>query len=109
MCFSRNCLSQQCFTGSGRAYQKCTLRELCTDLCIFARIVQKVYHLLQGFLGFIFTRHILEGNTCFFLDIYFGIRLADTAHHSAARHLAEQEAEQYPKNHDRQDIGQQDR
>ena len=27
----------------------------------------------------------------------------------AHRHLAEQEAEQYPKDHDRQDIGQQDR
>ena len=77
-------LGQQGLTGSRRAHQKSSLRQLGTDLCIFTRIVKEVHHLREGLLRLILSRHIRKCDAGLFLHIYLGVALADTAHHAAA-------------------------
>ena len=45
--------------------------------------MQEINNLLKRFLGFLLSCHILEKDSCFFLDVGFGTALADS-HDSAA-------------------------
>ncbi len=85
------------FPGTRRSHKQGALWQFRTDFGISSRIVQKVHHFLQGFLRFVFPRHILKRHAGFFLHINLGIAFAN-AHHTAAAfgHPAEQETKQHP-------------
>ena len=81
---SRHRLRKQCFTGTRRADQQRSFRQLGSDLCIFSRIMQEIYHFLEGLFRLILSCHILEQNACFLLNIGFCFALSNAAHHAAA-------------------------
>ena len=80
-------LCEQCFTGSWRSHKERSLRQFCTDLSIFLRVVQEIDDLHKGFLRLILTRDIRERDSGLLLDIDLGVALSD-AHHSSAAHPA---------------------
>ena len=82
--FSGYGFGQKGFTGSRRAHQQSSFRKSGTDFYVFSRIVQKIHHLCQGFLGFILSRHIGKGHSGLFFHINLGIAFSDASHHSAA-------------------------
>ncbi len=96
MGFARNRSRQKGLTCSGRADQKCALRKLGTDRCIFLRIMQEINDLLQGFLCLILSCYVLEGNTGFLLNIDLGIALADAHHTGSAALTLHNEIEEAP-------------
>ena len=79
-------LNNESFSRSGRAYQQSTLRQLCTNLDISSRIVQKVHNLLQGLLRLILSGYILKGYSGLLLHIYLGITFADPHRASTLGH-----------------------
>ena len=100
-------LCQQSLSGSGRAHEQGSLGKLGADLDIAAGIVQEIDDLHQGFLGLVFTCHVLEGDTGLLLYIFLGRALSyahDTA--SASAHAAEEHTEKPPHQQDGKHIGQ---
>ena len=65
--------------------------------------MQEVDDLLQTFLGFILTGHILECHAGLLFHINLGLRLAEAAHHAVAAHPAGQHIHQqeHTADHDR--------
>ena len=105
--FPGYCFCQQCLTGSRRAYEQGTLRDLRTDLGVFRRIVQEVYDLDQRLLRFILTGHVLKGDAGLFAFIHLRRGTSHTETETAAAlHPAEQKSHQHPQQHDWQHIGQ---
>ena len=105
-------LCEQCFTGSRRTHEERSLRQLCTDLCIFLRVVQEIDDLHKGFLRLILTCNIRERDSGLLLDVDLGVALSD-AHHSSAAHPAVHHIEKsdhqcrrkYPSHQEIQDAG----
>ena len=58
MRLSCNRLGEQGLAGARRADQQRALGQLCADTRVFARIVQEIHDLGQGFLGLVLSRHI---------------------------------------------------
>ena len=106
MCLARNCLGQQGFAGSGRAYEKCSLGEFGADLHIFTGIMQKIDDFLQRFLGFVFSGNVREGDSRILLHVLLRRTLSDTSHESAAAGSPEDKSHDHPQEHNGQDIGQ---
>ena len=109
MRFSGDGSREQRLTGSGRAHQKGTLRKSGTDPGVFSGIVQEVDHLHEGFLGFVLTGHILEGDAGILLHIDLRRALADAHGAASAAHTPHQEACEQPQqshgqNHADQDL-----
>ena len=73
MSLSGNGLGKKGLSCSGRAHKQSPLRKLCAYLYIFAGIVQKVHHLLEGLLGLLLSRNVLKGNPGLLLNIDLGI------------------------------------
>ena len=84
MGFTGYSFGKQGLTCSGRADKQRSFRKFGTDGCIFCRIVQEIYNLLQRFFGFILSGNIGEEYTGLFLYIGFGFALAHIPHHPAA-------------------------
>ena len=104
-----NRLCQQGLTGSGRPNQQRALGELRADLGIPSRIVQEIHHFLQGLLGLVLSRHILEGDAGLPLHIDLGVALSHAHWPAASGHLAHQEIKEDDDRHKGKHIGQEDR
>ena len=97
---------QQRLTCSGRSHKQRALGQLGADFGISSRIVQEIHHLHKGFLGFVLSGNILEGNTGFLLYIYLGIALAHAHGTAAAGHFLHQEIEKENDYYKGEHIGQ---
>ena len=82
--FSCHRFSQQGLSGSWRSHQKRSFGKLRPDGRVFCRIMQKIHHLLQGFLCLILSGHILKSDTRILLHICFGPAFSHAAHHASA-------------------------
>ncbi len=103
LCLAGNRFCQHRLTSTGRSDKKRTLRKLCTNFYISARIVQKIDNLLQGFLRLVLPRNIAERDACLFLHIDLRVALAH-AESPAACHFPEQQAQKPPHQKYRHDI-----
>ena len=102
---------KQCFTCSGRADKKGTLRHGCTDLRIFPGIVQIVYDFCQKLFCLVFSCHICKLDSGGGFHIHLGAALAK-GHHSAAsahgrRHFLAEPPSQENKDRNWNEIAQQ--
>src|SRR5699024_4190493 len=79
-------LRKQSLTSSRRSHKKRALRQLCSYTCVFPRIMEKIYYVLQGFLGLILSGHIPERHAGLLFHIHLGIALADSHHAAALAH-----------------------
>ena len=79
-------LRQQSFSGSRRAHQQGTLRQLRTDGGVLDGIVKEVHNLLEAFLRLVLASHILEADAGFLLHVHLRSGLADAHEAVAAAH-----------------------
>ena len=77
---------KQGLAGAGRAHQQGALGQLGADFRIALGIVEEIDDLLQGFLGFVLTGHILKGDAGLLFHVDLGLALAEGAHHAVAAH-----------------------
>ncbi len=68
--------------------------------------MQEVNNFLQGFLGFILSGHVLEGNAGLLLHVDPGLGLAEAAHHAVAAHPLGQQIQQQKHAADHNGVGQ---
>ena len=107
-------LGKQGLTGSRRADEQRTLRNMCTDLRILIRLLQVVDHLGQKLLRFILTGDVLKSHLVSVLRLVLtGVRLTEAAHTAEAaarteraRHALAEPVAEGPEQKDREDPGQ---
>ena len=71
--------------------------------------MQEIHHLLQGLLGLVLARHVLEGDAGLPLHIDLGVALSNPHGAAASGHLAHQEVKEDDDRHKGKHIGQKDR
>ena len=105
-------LCEHRFSGSRRPYQQDALWHGGADLGISRRIVKIGDDLLQGFLGLVFSRDILEENAGCGFDVDSGIGFAHVEHQGIAafpvHHPAHHQLSQGNEDKDRQYPGEQE-
>ena len=91
MRLTRNSSCKECFTGSGRAYEKCSFGKSRTYLCILSGIMKEINNFNERFFCFILSGYIRESNSRLFLDINFCIVFSDAERTAASAHPAHKE------------------
>ena len=86
---------KQGLAGAGRAHQQGALGQLGADFRIALGIVEEIDDLLQGFLGFVLTGHILKGDAGLLFHVDLGLALAEAPHHPVAAHALGQGAHEH--------------
>ena len=68
--------------------------------------MEEIDNFLQGFLGFILSCHILEGDAGLLFHVDLGLALAEAAHHAFAAHALGQHVHHEEQSADHDDVRQ---